>query len=126
MRVWRTFIAALIGVLATCSAATAIPKTPITRESSFETTKRFLRSESVKNDEAIDEERGVQDSLEAARIALLKLKIPGWILSGKKSTDVIRILKITYPYVDDKNWTVLKSFQKVHSKVQHSLHPVGK
>ncbi|KAG6959472.1 hypothetical protein JG688_00010057 [Phytophthora aleatoria] len=134
MRIWRAFLAILIGLLGTCDAATVAASSPktlaagpmMTRESLIENTKRFLRKESVKNNEAIDEERGFKDIVEAARIAALKIMIPAWLVAGKDSTEVIKILKMTYPYVDHKNWEVLKSFQNAHGKVQHSLYPVGK
>ncbi|ETK76771.1 hypothetical protein F441_17241 [Phytophthora nicotianae CJ01A1] len=132
MRAWRVIFVTLIGLLVTNDAAAASsPKTlaagPLNfKQSSFENTKRFLRKESAESSGVIDEERGLKGTLEAARISLLKLKIPGWLAAGKDQTDVIKILKMTYPYVDDKNWKVLKSFQKAHSKLQHSLYPVGK
>ncbi|KAG2776290.1 hypothetical protein JG687_00018871 [Phytophthora cactorum] len=134
MPIWRAFLAILIGLLGTCDAATVAASSPktlaagpmMTRESLIENTKRFLRKESVKNNEAIDEERGLKDTVEAARIAALKLNIPFWLVTGKETTDVIKILKMTYPLIDHKNWKVLKSFVKADGKLQHSLYPVGK
>ncbi|KAF1784419.1 hypothetical protein GQ600_11548 [Phytophthora cactorum] len=112
MRIWRAFLAILIGLLGTCDAATVAASSPktlaagpmMTRESLIENTKRYLRKESVKNNEAIDEERGFKDVVEAARIAALKSNIPAWLVARKDSTEVIKILKMTYPYVDHKNW----------------------
>ncbi|EEY68988.1 secreted RxLR effector peptide protein, putative [Phytophthora infestans T30-4] len=131
-------IVALIGLVACCGTAcgTAIAaasnsKThhPFIAEESPTTQheKRFLRrhGDSLEDDEAASEARGLKSAAESVRKALYKVKFPGWLATGRKPEEVREILKITFPYVDHKNWKILKSYQKAYNSFQNSLHPAG-
>ncbi|ETI32183.1 hypothetical protein F441_20787 [Phytophthora nicotianae CJ01A1] len=133
MLVWRAVIVTIIGLHAlttygvTTVAATSSKTLEVgpltTGETANENSKRFLRKESAEKNGAANEER---DFKETVRLALLKLKIPYWVITGKDSSQVRKSLKITYPYIEHKNWEVSKSFDNVKDKIEKSLYPVGR